>query len=50
VPVESVHVLPPPQLDVQLDPHVPEHCDWPSQLVVQPVPQFTVQLFLDWQS
>ena len=43
-------MLPPAQLVVQLEPQLPEHVDWPAQLVVQPVPQFTLQSFFDWQS
>jgi hypothetical protein len=45
-----VQLLVPVHVAVQFDVQVPLHCDWPSQLVVQPVPQFEVHVFFDWQS
>jgi hypothetical protein len=45
-----LHVLPPPQVDVQLEPHVPLHVDCPSHVVVQPVPQSVVHVFFEPQS
>jgi hypothetical protein len=44
LPTERVQVLPPAQLDVQLAPHVSEHCAWPSQVELQPVPQTEVHV------
>ena len=39
-------VLPPVHVVVHAEPQVPPHCDWPAQLVVQLVPQLTLQSFL----
>jgi hypothetical protein len=44
-----VQVLPPVHVDVHAESQVPPHCDWPAQLVVQPVPQLTLQSSLDAQ-
>jgi hypothetical protein len=49
MPAASAQVLPPVQVDVQFSLQLPEHCDWPAQLVVQPVPQVTLQSFFDSQ-
>jgi hypothetical protein len=50
VPVVRVQSLPPPHVDVQFDPHVPVHSDFPSHFVVHPVPQSVVHVFFDEQS
>jgi hypothetical protein len=49
LPAENVQVLPPAQLEVQLVPQVRSHCDWPSQVLEQPVPHTPPQVFLDEQ-
>ena len=48
-PALRAQVLPPPHFEVQLLPHVPEHCDFPLQVEVQPVPQFRPHAFLEEQ-
>jgi hypothetical protein len=50
LPAERLQLLPPPHVDVHEAPQLPAHDDWPAQLVVQPVPQSTAQVFLDVQS
>ena len=50
VPAARVHVLPPVHVEAQFEPQVPEQLDLPAQLVVQPVPQLTLQSFLAEQS
>jgi len=45
-----VQLLVPVHVAVQFEVHVPLHCDWPSQLVVQPVPHVALHVFFDWQS
>jgi hypothetical protein len=49
LPVESVQVLPPAQLEVQPDWQVPMHMVWPSQVVLQLVPQSTEQVLRSLQ-
>lgn len=49
LPAENVQVLPPAQLEVQLSPQVRSHCDWPSQVLEQPLPHTPLQVFWDVQ-
>jgi hypothetical protein len=44
LPVVRLQLLVPSQVDVQFDEHTPVHVDFASHVVVQPVPQFVVQL------
>jgi hypothetical protein len=44
LPVVSVQLLVPSQVEVQFEEQTPEHVDFASHVVVQPVPQFVVQL------
>jgi hypothetical protein len=46
-PVDTVQLLVPSQVVVQFDRHVPWHDDWPSQVVVHPVPHVALQVFLE---
>ena len=48
-PAESVQVLVPSHVEVQLEPQLPAHCDWPAQVFVHPVPQVRSQLFRESQ-
>lgn len=44
VPVSSVHWLVPVQVEVQFDSQLPAHTDWPSQVLVHPLPHVTSQV------
>jgi hypothetical protein len=50
VPVETVQLLVPSHVVVQLAEQLPLHVDWPAQFEVQPVPHAMLQVFFDWQS
>jgi hypothetical protein len=48
-PAVREHELPPAHVYVQFDSHFPEHCDWPAQFELHPVPQLTLHVFFDAQ-
>ena len=45
LPVVRLHVLVPSHVDVQFEVQTPVHVDFAWHVVVQPVPQFVMQLF-----
>jgi hypothetical protein len=47
VPVDSVHWLPPAQVELQFDSHVSLQADWPAHDDVHPVPHVESHVFFD---